>query len=73
MQEYSMDDPPIVTWPYLQPGDNFIFKGNYCTVTRLHKKTFEYVIQGNEKVRCFMYYSFYLTTPSYFGRFHKKI
>lgn len=72
MKEYSMDNPPIVTWTYLQPGDNFIYKGDYCTVTRLHNKAFEYVVQGNEKVRCFMHYSFYLTTPYYFGRFHKK-
>ena len=72
MKEYSMDNPPIITWPYLSPGDNFIFKGNYCTVIRMSKNSFEYKVQGNERVRYFMSYKFYMTTPSYFGRFHKR-
>lgn len=70
--EYSMDNPPIITWPYLQPGDNFIFKGEYCTVKRLSKNSFQYEVQGREHIKYFMSYKFYMTTPSYFGRFHKK-
>ncbi len=70
--EYSMDNPPIITWPYLQPGDNFIFKGEYCTVKRLFKNSFQYEVQGREHIKYFMSYKFYITTPSYFARFHKK-
>lgn len=73
LSEPSMDNPPLVTWPYLQPGDSFVFKGDYCTVTRLHNNSFEYKVQGNENARHFMSFSYYITTPSYFGRFHKKI
>lgn len=72
MLEYSMDNPPIVTWPYLRSGDNFIFKGDYCIVKRLHNNSFEYRVQGREHIKYFMSYKFYMTTPSYFGRFHKK-
>lgn len=72
MLEYSMDNPPLVTWPYLRLGDSFIYKGDYCTVKRMYSNSFEYVNQSREHIRYFMSFAHYMTTPSYFARFHKR-
>ena len=51
----------------LEIGSSFIFRGYYCTVTKMKFNHFEYEIQENE-TRCIMYYDYYLTTPSAAGR-----
>jgi hypothetical protein len=50
-------------------GQSFVFKGNYCTVTKLYKNSFKYDVQGDRrKINHYMTYDFYKTTPSYYGR-----
>jgi hypothetical protein len=51
----------------LEIGSTFIFRGYYCTVSRMGFNHFEYKIQENER-HCVMYYDYYLTTPSAAGR-----
>lgn len=47
--------------------NSFVFKGNYCTVTRKNSYGFHYDIQGSN-VKGFMTYIFYMTTPTYKSR-----
>lgn len=51
----------------LDVGSSFIFKGNYCIVSRMYTNSFEYIIQGTGVIGD-MTYIFYLTTPSAVGR-----
>ena len=48
----------------LVEGSTFIYKGNYCTITKIRKYHFEYEIQ-NSDVKGYMDYDFYITIPSY--------
>ena len=48
-------------------GNSFIFKNNYCTVTRKNNYGFHYDIQGSD-IKGFMTYKFYATTPTYKSR-----
>jgi hypothetical protein len=52
----------------LSLGDSFLFRGEYCTVIGFKYKHFIYSIQGRPKVKGYMDYQFYLTTPSAKGR-----
>ena len=51
----------------LEIGSTFIFRGDYCTVTRMKRNFFNYSIQGTN-INGYMYYDFYLKTPSAAGR-----
>jgi hypothetical protein len=51
----------------LDIGASFVFRGYYCTVTRMGFNHFNYVIQQNGR-ECMMHYDYYLTTPSAAGR-----
>lgn len=51
----------------LEVGSSFIFKGNYCIVSRMYTNSFEFIIQGTDVIGD-MSYIFYLTTPSAVGR-----
>jgi hypothetical protein len=51
----------------LEIGSTFIFRGDYCTVTRMKHNLFNYSIQGTN-INGYMYYDFYLKTPSAAGR-----
>lgn len=66
--EVGMDNPIIITNP-IDIGNSFIFKGDYCTVTRLSSNGngFWYLSQSLGK-DCYMSFSFYSTTPSYRGK-----
>jgi hypothetical protein len=48
----------------LMVGSTFVFKGDYCIVTKMRKKIFEYDIQ-NSPVKGYMSYSYYMTIPSF--------
>lgn len=52
----------------LSIGDSFIYRGEYCTVTKFTRNYFIYSIQGRPEVIGYMDYEFYLTTPSAMGR-----
>jgi len=67
----SMDNPPIVTWNILSVGDSFVFKGDYCTVTKITNNGFHYNVQNSE-IKCWMTFSFYKTTPSFKSRQRNK-
>jgi hypothetical protein len=45
-------------------GNSFIYKGNYCTVTKKSARHFSYDIQSS-KIKGYMFYTFYITIPSY--------
>jgi hypothetical protein len=71
-EPYSMDNPRIFTWNKLGIGDSFVYKGNYCTVTRIFGRAFRYNIQ-NSTVTGYMTFKHYVTIPSFksknkFGR-----
>jgi len=51
----------------LEIGSTFIFRGHYCSVTKMSYNHFAYVIQENQRT-CYMHYKFYLTTQSASGR-----
>lgn len=70
-QEYSMDNPPIITFPHLEEGDVFVYKGHRCKVTTKHYNGFEYDIEHpnhEHVVKGYMTYGFYMSTPSAKGR-----
>lgn len=48
-------------------GSSFIFRGYYCTVSRMLVNHFEYIVQEKQQTNS-MYYKDYLTTPSAAGR-----
>ena len=58
---------PYRTRCQLQVGSTFIFRGMYCTVSRMSYRHFEYVIQETQRTG-HMNYDYYLTTPSAAGR-----
>ena len=58
---------PIKEMCRLQVGSTFIFRGNYCIVTRMWNQWFEFNIQGSI-TKCYMSYQNYLRTPSAAGR-----
>ncbi len=51
----------------LMVGSSFIFRGHYCTVSRMLVNHFEYIVQETQKTNS-MHYNYYLTTPSASGR-----
>ena len=51
----------------LSVGSSFIFRGYYCTVSRMLPNHFEYIVQENGFTIA-MSYKDYLTTPSAAGR-----
>jgi hypothetical protein len=57
----------------LTVGHNFVYQGNYCTVTKMKKYIFAYSIQ-NSDVNGYMSYEHYLTIPSFIAKqkFFKK-
>ena len=57
----------IITFPHLDVGTVFTFKGNRCTVTSMSSKGFSYSIQ-NENKTGWMSYAHYMSTPSAKGR-----
>ncbi len=59
-----MDNPPITSWKLLDVGNSFVYKGNYCTVTKIKYNGFHYDIQ-NSSVKGYMTFKHYTTIPSY--------
>jgi len=56
-------------------GDSFIYKGRYCTVTRMRGDGLYYDIQNSEIGQPsdgFMTYDFYMQTPSYKARYVRR-
>ena len=70
-EQNSMDNPKICTWNQLDIGNSFIFKGNYCTVTKIYNNSFTYSIQ-NSKIVGYMSFKYYSTTPSFKSRNKNK-
>lgn len=64
----SMDNPKICTWNLLDVGNTFIFKGDYCIVTKIYYNRFVYKIQNSE-VTGYMSFDYYSTTQSFKARF----
>jgi hypothetical protein len=48
-------------------GSSFVYKGDYCTVTKMKKYHFQYEIQ-NSNVNGFMHYDHYITIPSFIAK-----
>lgn len=70
-QEFSMDNPRIVTFPHLNVGSVFTFKGYRCTVTSKEVNGFNYKVEHpchNKPVDGWMSYAYYMSTPSAKGR-----
>jgi hypothetical protein len=67
--EPSMDNPPLITFPHLHIGDEFIFKGDKVVVSRwsVNRKGFWYT-KINTQEEAYMSFSFYMHTPSAAGR-----
>jgi len=62
-----MDNPRIYTQDLIHLGDNFVYKGDYCTVVKVTEWNFQYKIQGSN-TQGYMSFSHYMTTPSYMGK-----
>jgi hypothetical protein len=62
-----MDNPKICSWNIMDVGDSFVFKGDYCTVTKIKGYGFNYSIQ-NSTVNGYMDFNYYSTTPSFKGK-----
>lgn len=68
-EEMSMDNPPLITFPHLNKGDTFMFKGERVTVQELGKrgKGFWY-INTQTLQKGYMSFEYYMSTPSAKGR-----
>jgi hypothetical protein len=51
----------------LQIGSSFIYRGYYCTVSKMYQEGFRYLVQETG-FNYYMKYEYYLTTPSAAGR-----
>jgi hypothetical protein len=70
-QPTSMSNPNIITFPHLNIGSVFIFKGHRCKVTKMDHSGFTYDVEHpnhNYPVMGWMSYSHYMSTPSAKGR-----
>jgi hypothetical protein len=68
-EEPSMDNPPIETFPHLEIGDSFVFKGEYVKVHHISKsKTGFWYMNPETLEQGFMSFQFYMSTPSAKGR-----
>ena len=68
-QEFSMDNPPICTFPHLRIGDVFTFNGYRCIVTKKETNGFDFKVEhSNQPFNGWMSYAFYMETPSAKGR-----
>lgn len=64
-QEPSMDNPPVVTFPHLEIGDTFVFKGQHVMVQHISKtKTGFWFINTQTLEQAFMSFEYYMSTPS---------
>jgi hypothetical protein len=71
--EYSMDNPPIIEFKYLKVGDEFTFKGDKVTVTKMTNDGFFYEPQQrNPRVNSYyMTFDFFMNTPYFNGKYRK--